>query len=131
MLTALAFLTLAAAPQFGPEPPFDPTDFVSPSGRLRLHIESSDRRGEGPADYSLWSGGELRWQVRLPLTLEQAAISDAGSVVGYGAHRPDGERRVFVVAALDADGKLVGQERTPFTGSRQMHSDPYALPKRK
>jgi len=129
MLTALVLFALAAAPQFGPTPPVDPADFVSPSGALRLHVKPGDRRGEGAAEYSLWSGEELRWQVRLPLTLAEVALSDTGSAVGYGAHQPSGGARVFVVAAIDTEGKLMDEERTPFTMSRYMHSpsNPVAL----
>ena len=131
VFSLLAAGSAAAASEREP-PTLDPTTYASPSGEWELHVDPSEAHGAGPGDYRLTRGGEEVWAATRPFTFWEAAVTDAGAVVGYGYTsgwrgwfgEGDGE---FVVAAFAPDGSPRLTDRTPRTPSRFFHTPPNPL----
>lgn len=106
----------------------EPKTYKSRSGEFALSVDPEDRTGAGKARYTMQHGAATAWSAELPFALWDAVVADDGVVGGYaytdGFERSDGE---FVVAILDAGGKVRASERAPREGSHYLHT--YGDPK--
>lgn len=103
MLAALA-LSLSIDPGPYTAPPCDPYRASSPSGRHFVEVVPSNRDGSGACHVLMGEAQRFVADEQLPLTLRDAAIDDAGDVIGWCSRnswererpsvflRPHGER---------------------------------------
>ena len=83
-LPALVLVSvLLASPRQGPPEPLQPRTYVSPSGTWSVNVDPTKRYGEGPGNYRAQRAGEDAWSARLPFTLHEAVLDDAGYLAGY------------------------------------------------
>jgi hypothetical protein len=99
-----------------------PYEVRSWNGEWSAHVDPSSRKGKGPSTVRVERGGELAWQGVLPFTLFEAQIADTGHLGGYGF--TDGfpwmvAKGEFVVAIVDATGKVLLEEREPMEDTEQ------------
>ncbi|HEX6882413.1 MAG TPA: hypothetical protein VF530_03470, partial [Planctomycetota bacterium] len=95
-----------------PAATLQPWTYRSPSGRVELFVDPTDRFGAGPARCRLRRGEAVAWERELPFTLVDALVQEDGAVAGYGysegGTRLSGE---LVIAVLAPDGRERGGER--------------------
>jgi hypothetical protein len=107
----------------------EPKTYKSRSGDYALTVDPAARTGAGKARYTMMHGAATAWSAELPFALWDAVVADDGIVGGYaytdGLEHDDGE---FVVAILDAGGKVRASERAPRKWSSYLHTagDPKA-----
>ena len=96
MPTFAALLLLIPAVQ---DSILDPTSWPSRSEAFVLDVEPCRRSGGGPANHQLTQRGTTVWSGQRPFTLWQAAVTDAGTVLGYayteGVHSSKGELQLI------------------------------------
>jgi len=92
----------------------EPKVYKSRSGDYALTVDPEERKGAGKGRYTMLHGAATAWSAELPFTLRDAVVADDGGVGGYaytdGYERDDGE---FVVAIIDATGRIRASERAP------------------
>lgn len=102
----------------------EPKVYKSRSGEYALTVDREDRKGAGKGRYAMMRGRAKAWSAELPFTLWDAVVADDGVVGGYaytgGYERDDGE---FIVAIIDAAGKIRMSERAPRAPSNFLHVD--------
>ena len=91
----------------------DPKTYVSRSGKTTLHVDPSDRHGNGPAKYTLRRGETFLWEKEFPVTLVDIALSHGGAFGGYG-YTPRGRRvpGLMHVMIVGPDGEIRYQDKT-------------------
>lgn len=100
-----------------------PTEYRSPSGLYQWRIDPSERSGAGVATYTLLRDGKLTFSGQLTLTLQRAAVSDEGILLGFGYTKGDElPRGDFVVAMVDPNGRLRELTREPRSDSAFLHT---------
>jgi hypothetical protein len=134
-LVALLLLVSAprdAAAQYMP-PVLDPKTYRSPSGGFELTVDPGEIYGSGAAKYQIKENGKARWSGTLPFTMCEAAVTNAGVMIGYAyTHSPGGfpkrpgdyDPGKFVVAILGPDGEVRLQESVNVAESRYLHGRP-------
>jgi hypothetical protein len=126
---ALLMLALLASPpvfaQHGFAPDLPPKDYSSPSGRMSLSIDPSDRSGAGSALYELRRDGAVVWSADQPFTFWDAAVGDDGTVGGYayslGFNRHSADAGDFLVVILDPRGSARIVEKVRREPSLMLH----------
>jgi len=118
----------------GRSPPaaIHPRVIVSESGEYSLKLDPSDLNARFHANYTLSHKDQPLWTKVLPFTLLEAAVTNAGHIVGYACtHGEEGFGKEgdtgngdFVVAIIDRDGKTLQVDKHEREGSRYLHSDP-------
>jgi hypothetical protein len=117
-------------------PVVNPRMYRAPAGRYELTIDPSEVYGCGPASYCLRFADRERWSETLPFTLCEAAVTDAGQVVGYGysrspagfpSHGVDRGPGDFIVVILDANGATRLKETVKRQQSNFLHQWPNPL----
>ena len=102
----------------------EPKVYKSRSGDYVLTVDPEERKGAGQGRYTMRHGAATAWSAELPFTLWDAVVADDGVVGGYaytdGYERDDGE---FVVAIIDAAGRIRASERAPRSPSNFLHTD--------
>lgn len=103
MSTVAALFLLVSSIQ---EPILDPTSWPSRSEMFVLEVQPHRRNGVGAANYQLKERGTAVWSGDRPFTLWQAAVTDAGTVLGYayteGVNSSKGELQLI---RIGSDGK--------------------------
>ena len=116
-LLVVAFASFVICPssahaQYGST--INPADYESPSGRHRMHVEPSDRRGEKHCEVSMFSNGTRVWKQTIEPTLWLAGVTDDGQAfgIGYIHDFPDpefprrrGEVTLMQIIKIDTDGQ--------------------------
>ncbi len=79
-------LVLSARGEAGAQMPpvVDPKTYHSASGKYELTVDPSTIYGSGGAKYQVKWNGKERWSDTLAFTLCDAAITNRGTVIGYG-----------------------------------------------
>lgn len=90
--------------------------YASPSGDWVLTIDPSSRDGIGPTRYAMRHHGRLVWKTTLSYALWDAAVADDGQSGGAGydtGYAGIGNNGNFIVALFDAQGNILGVDKTP------------------
>ncbi|HEX5123527.1 MAG TPA: hypothetical protein VFV97_09790 [Rhodanobacteraceae bacterium] len=128
-LLLATFIALVPIARIAIAQDLEPRTYKSRSGDYALTVDPEARTGAGKARYTMQHGAATAWSAELPFALWDAVVADDGIAGGYaytdGPGRDDGE---FVVAILDAGGKVRASERAPRQWSPYLHTsgDPKA-----
>ncbi len=117
-----------------PAPVLQPKTYASPSGRFKLEVDPTEKYGAGPGNYRLTCDGQVVWSGQRPFTLQDAAVSDKGEVVGYSysagpeGHAPNrqgpGDFRAVII---DPAGKIRLDVSEPRKFSLILDAPPYPM----
>ena len=109
-----------------------PREIVSESGEYSLKLDPSDLHGRDHGTYSLSQNNRLLWTKEFDFTLLDLAVTNSGSIVGYGyTYGIEGFGKEvgsgegdFVVAIIDSAGKSKLVDKHEREGSRWFHIHP-------
>ena len=104
----------------------------SKSDEYELKLNPSDMTGRFAAEYTLRLNKKSLWAKEFPVTLREVAVTNSGSIVGYGythgllglGNEPQSGEGDFVVAVIDRNGKTILWEKHERTDSRWIHGIP-------
>ena len=99
----LAILARLGQTQSGAVPPLDPQTAVSPSGHFALWENPSQPTGAGEAFYRLTKDGKTIWARNIAFSLAEFAVTDDGTVGGYGYSEGVQRPGKLIVAILNPD----------------------------
>ncbi len=119
----IAGLVAFGATQEGPDD-LEPYSVKSPSGEYRLWVNPSTPEGFGPADYELYLKGKRLWHKTLPLTLQEAGVTDRGNFGGYAYGTHQLREGNLLTALFSAGGVQTFKEIYQRRNAGRMHSYP-------
>jgi hypothetical protein len=104
VLGSSLLVTVAA---FADQPHVHPYTQASPSGAWRLSVMPTDPEGKGAATYALARDGARVFEAKLPHTLRECVVTDAGLAIGYAYDTGYmGWGGNLVVCSIDPGGTL-------------------------
>ena len=134
-LLLLMAIVLNCRPCFSQRIPeiLNPKTYTSQSGQFSVRVDPGDIYGRDGASYQLRKDGVLIWSKQLPVTLQEAGVTDKGVIAGYGySNGPEGfatDRKLkgpgnFHVVVINAKGEFLCNDATPRASSRFLHTLP-------
>lgn len=99
----------------------NPAIYSSPSGRYQLRINPDSPDAHDGASYRFSYDGKVLWEKPLPLSLQNAVVTDEGRFGGYAVHSVGKYENEFIVAMFSSKGELIGKTEEPVTPSNFMH----------
>lgn len=110
---ASASLSTVKSPGPGGRAPLQPLHVASPTRRILLHVDPTERHGVGAAQYRVERDGALVWDGLLPVTLQAADVTDSGFVAGYALCEGPIEDGHWHLVVLDPRGAFQLDEEIP------------------
>jgi hypothetical protein len=119
--------------QDGLPPVLNPRAYVSPSGEYALHVNPSNRHGQGEANYLLTRKGAIVWERKHPFTFWEAGVTNDGTAAGYAySNGPQGWGKesgygYFEAAILGPTGKPRLHRKVKRVETRVLHGPPLPI----